>query len=188
MYIMKHGVNIMDKIHNKNLELLKNQSGFTLIEMLIVVILLGILATVIIPQVSVSTDDAKVNTLSSNLTQMRNAIELYYYQHNNTYPGAALPGTKPGDVTDVHLAFVAQLTRYTDASGNISNTKTAVYKYGPYIKGGALPKNPYNEQNDVTVDVATTDITTKASDGNKGYKFYALTGVFMADDGAHDSL
>ena len=39
------------------------QAGFTLIEMLIVVLLLGILAMLIIPQISVSTEDAMENTL-----------------------------------------------------------------------------------------------------------------------------
>ena len=38
---------------------LNKQAGFTLIEMLIVVLLLGILAMLIIPQISVSTDDAR---------------------------------------------------------------------------------------------------------------------------------
>ena len=56
---------------NKNNQ---NQDGFTLIEILIVVILLGILATVIIPQVNVSSDDAKMNTLKTNLSHMRNAM------------------------------------------------------------------------------------------------------------------
>ena len=60
---------------------LNKQAGFTLIEMLIVVLLLGILAMLIIPQISVSTDDARQNTLHSNLGTMRNAIELYYHQH-----------------------------------------------------------------------------------------------------------
>ena len=66
---------------------LRNQSGFTLIEMLIVVILLGILAMLIVPQISVSTEDARLSTMHANLGAMRNAIELYYYEHNNTYPG-----------------------------------------------------------------------------------------------------
>ena len=189
MYITTEGVSIMEKTSHKNLKLLKNQSGFTLIEMLIVVILLGILATIIIPQVSVSTDDAKLNTLSANLSQLRNAIELYYYQHSNAYPGASVPATKPGDVTDEATAFVAQLSRYTDASGNIANTKDATYKYGPYLKGGALPKNPYNDKTDVTVDTTEDDITEKDSTGaGTGYKFYAKTGVFMAADGTHDTL
>jgi type II secretory pathway pseudopilin PulG len=56
--------------------------------MLIVIIILGILAMVIIPQISVSTGDAKVNTLKTNLSTVRNAIELYYHQHDQVYPGA----------------------------------------------------------------------------------------------------
>ena len=65
----------------------RNQSGFTLIEMLIVVIVLGILAMIIIPQISVSTDEAKLSTLRTNLGSLRGAIELYYHQHG-AYPGA----------------------------------------------------------------------------------------------------
>ena len=176
------------KIENRA-KILRNQSGFTLIEMLIVVILLGILATIIIPQVSVSTSDAQLNTLHTNLTHLRSAIELYYYQHSNTYPGASVPATKPADVATTAEAFIAQLTRYTDSNGNISNTRGGNYTLGPYVKGGALPDNPYNSLNDVTIDATETDITVKASGGaGTGYKFYALTGVFMAADGANDSL
>ena len=61
---------------------LREQAGFTLIEMLIVVILLGILAMLIVPQISVSTDDARLNSMHSNLGALRNAIELYYYEHD----------------------------------------------------------------------------------------------------------
>jgi prepilin-type N-terminal cleavage/methylation domain-containing protein len=76
----------------------RGQAGFTLIEMLIVIILLGILAAIIIPQVSVTTDDAKLSALKSDLTSMRNAIELYYVQHNNVYPGEHdITGGAPAD-------------------------------------------------------------------------------------------
>ena len=60
---------------------LKDQSGFTLIEMLVVVIILGILAMIIVPQITVSTEDARLNTLQSNLTAVRSAIEVYAAQH-----------------------------------------------------------------------------------------------------------
>ena len=56
---------------------LKNQAGFTLIEMLVVVIILGILAMIIVPQISVSTDDARLNSLQTNLNSIRSAIEVY---------------------------------------------------------------------------------------------------------------
>jgi prepilin-type N-terminal cleavage/methylation domain-containing protein len=86
---------------------LKQQAGFTLIEMLVVVLLLGILAMLIIPQISVSTDDARLNTLHANLGSMRNAIELYYHQHNEIYPGqndnAGVPTAVPATAATAFL-------------------------------------------------------------------------------------
>jgi prepilin-type N-terminal cleavage/methylation domain-containing protein len=175
------------KIVNKGV-LFQDRAGFTLIEILVVVILLGILATIIVPQVSVSSEDAKLNSLKTNLSNMRSAVELYYYQHENSYPGDAVPTTKPDGVTTTADAFVAQLTRYTDKDGNISNSSgTSEFPYGPYIK--ALPTNTYNQKADVTIDNSTTDITTKASGGvDTAWKFYTKTGVLMAADGEHDAL
>ena len=160
----------------------KGREAFTLIEMLIVIVILGILAMVIIPQISTSTDDAKLSTLQTNLNAMRNAVELYYAQHNSSYPGAQL-----GGATSATEAFVQQLTRYTDVDGNISNVKDATFKYGPYIKGGELPTNPFNELNTVMVDTVQNDITVRASDATTGWMFYTITGVLMANDGNHDT-
>jgi general secretion pathway protein G len=150
--------------------------AFTLIEMLIVIIILGILAMIIIPQITVSTDDAKLRTLQTNLNTMRGAIELYAAQHGGSYPGPTAAN------------FEQQLLRYTDATNAVSSTKTASAKYGPYIKGNALPTNPFNELSTVTVDATTADITARTSDGSTGWKFYYQTGVLMANDGAHDNL
>ena len=66
---------------------LLNRSGFTLVEILIVVIILGVLAAVAIPQFTSSTDDAKTSALDMTLSELRNAIELYFHQHGGTYPG-----------------------------------------------------------------------------------------------------
>ena len=85
----------------------------------------GILALIIIPQLSVSTEDAKLNTLKTNLTALRSTIEIYAAQHGDAYPGVAIPATKPADVTDLPTSFMGQLTRYTDVDGNVSNTKTS---------------------------------------------------------------
>ena len=78
----------------------KSRDGFTLIEMLIVIIILGILAMVIIPQITVSQEDAKMSTLKTNLAGIRSAIELYYAQHNNTYPGVKKVDGTLADVAD----------------------------------------------------------------------------------------
>ena len=165
------------------------QAGFTLIEMLIVVLLLGILAMLIIPQISVSTDDARQNTLHSNLGAMRNAIELYYHQHNETYPGrndnAGNPTAVPATAA---TAFLEQLTQYTDINGDVAVAQDATHIYGPYLKSVTLPTNPYNNDATVVCDTATNDITDRTSGGTQGWRFYTLTGVLMANDGAHDTL
>jgi len=170
----------------------KNQSGFTLIEMLIVVIILGILAMIIIPHITVSTEDAKLKTLQTNLNTMRSAIELYYHQHNQQYPGAikADGSAATGTNAEAETAFVAQLTKYTEASGKSAGKSTDLTApiYGPYIKMITLPKNPFTETDDLTCDIAETDVTVRTADtGTKAWKFYVKTGIFIANDSTdHD--
>ena len=168
---------------------IQQKTGFTLIEILIVIILIVILATIIIPQVMVSRDDAKLDTLKANLSHMRSIIELYYYQHNNTYPGFNdNHGDPAASADDAEKGFKRQLTRYTDVNGEEEKEKDATHNLGPYIKDGELPTNPYNGKNDVKCDITTTDITVKASDGTTGWKFYTKTGILMANDGSNDNL
>jgi prepilin-type N-terminal cleavage/methylation domain-containing protein len=168
---------------------LSQQSGFTLIEMLIVVILLGILAMLIIPQISVSTDDARLNTLETNLGAVRSSVELYYFQHNDTYPGEnKTDGTAAATPAEAEAGFLQQLTQYTDLNGDCSVSRDATHIYGPYLKSLTMPTNPYNNLNTTLCDIATTDITDRTSDNSTGWKFYTQTGVLMANDGGHDNL
>ena len=155
--------------------------GFTLIEILIVVMVLGILAMVIVPQITVSTQDAKTSTMETNLAAMRNAVELYYIQHNNVYPG----GTG-ADAAAAATAFVAQLTKYTNAAGATSDTVDAAYPFGPYIKNGVLPTNPFNSLAtvacDVSLDITATPLVTVLDD--TGWYFYHKTGKLLTWDGS----
>ena len=168
---------------------LGNQAGFTLIEMLIVVILLGILAMLIVPQISVSTEDAKLSSLQANLGAMRNAVELYYYEHKNIYPGENdVAGVATTVDATAATAFVEQLTQYTDVNGVVAVSNAAGDKYGPYLKSNTLATNPYNSSSDVVCDASTDDITARTSAGTEGWKFYPKNGVLMANDGANDSL
>jgi len=150
-----------------------------------VIIILGILAAIIIPQLTVSSEDAKISTLKTNLAGLRSAIEIYYAQHGTTYPGA---NDNAGSATSVDataaIAFVQQLTQYTELDGTVSATKTTTAKYGPYVKGGGLPKNPFNESSDVVCNITTDTITTRDWDGTgtAGWHFYTKTGVLVAND------
>lgn len=167
---------------------LKNKKGFTLIEILIVIIVLGILAMIIVPQITVSTDDAKVSTLQTSLGALRSALEIYYAQHGNKYPGQtnSAGAANASDAGVAATAMVAQLTRYTDGNGAVNSSKNTTYKYGPYIKGGELPKNPFNSLTSVVCNNTTDITTTRTPDATKGWKFHFNTGVlYAADTTAH---
>src|SRR6202012_2734477 len=62
------------------------KKGFTLIEILIVVIILGILAAIVIPQFSNASTSAKSSNLASQLQTLRSQIQLYKLQHNDVIP------------------------------------------------------------------------------------------------------
>ena len=168
---------------------LGDQSGFTLIEMLVVVIILGILAMIIVPQITVSTEDARKTTLQQILGIMRNAIETYAAQHRNRYPGvyAETDGTTL-TITDAaaKTAMLAQLTQFTNLNGQVQATKDATFKYGPYIKTASLPTNPYNDNTDVVVDFDQNDITAARAPAGagEGWQYFAPIGVFFANDSA----
>lgn len=62
------------------------RTAFTLIEILIVVIILGILAAIVVPQFSTATGDARAGNLKAQLSSIQNQIELYAAQRNGAYP------------------------------------------------------------------------------------------------------
>lgn len=62
------------------------RSGFTLVEILIVVVILGILASIVVPQFSHATNDAKQQATVSQLVKLRHALSVYYFRNNSTFP------------------------------------------------------------------------------------------------------
>ena len=167
---------------------LSGRSGFTLVELLIVVIILGVLAAIAIPQFSTSSEDAKLSAIDTDLSHLRNAIELYYHQHRGVYPGAKreTDGSDVANATQATAAFVAQLTLYSAVDGTTDAEKDSTFKYGPYLRKG-IPVNPFNGLSTVVCDIAETDISVAASGGTAGWKFYTQTGRLIADDGDHDT-
>ena len=59
----------------------RSASGFTLVEILIVVVILGILAAIVIPQFTNASDSAKGSSLTSQLQTIRSQLELAQTQH-----------------------------------------------------------------------------------------------------------
>jgi type II secretion system protein G len=85
------------RIHNKEVsanmkKLLKKQGGFTLLELLIVIVIIGILALIIVPGLASGPKRARDAQRKSDLRAVKNALETYY-NDKNVYPAPAGNGT-----------------------------------------------------------------------------------------------
>jgi general secretion pathway protein G len=143
---------------------MKAKSGFTLVEILIVVVILGILAAIVIPQFTEASTEAKTSSLCTDLQSVRSQIELYKIQHNDNLPGV---------VNGTHTAganFQAAMTGQTDIFGEVGTD------YGPYLQ--KVPMNQFNNDDSIRIDGAA------AGAGTDGWRFDTGTGAFHADDNA----
>jgi len=147
----------------------KTRKGFTLVEILIVVVILGILAAIVIPQFSQASTDSKVSSLQSNLQTIRSQIALYKIQHNDVIPvdGAAL---------------ITALTTKTDVNGD---PWTAGAGFGPYLQVG-VPGNPFVGNVPATIGAtgASTDWIYEPDTTDNSWTFSAGPDT-TADSAAH---
>jgi general secretion pathway protein G len=72
----------------------KHPRAFTLVEILIVVVILGILASIVVPQFASATGDSQKAAMSDQVAKLRRVIGMYYVRNGN-----ALPTITAGDGT-----------------------------------------------------------------------------------------
>tara|TARA_B100001093_G_C25947320_1_gene643479 strand:+ start:23 stop:382 length:360 start_codon:yes stop_codon:yes gene_type:complete len=115
----------------KKLNFYKSASkGFTLLEMLIVVTIIGVLAAVVIPRFSVSTAQAKKNSNSSLMQTINSQLELFYFTEGQ-YPAAMTNEGWTGTATNytdywpdgvpVNDVYEKAWT-YSNSTGRVSST------------------------------------------------------------------
>lgn len=71
---------------------MKNRKGFTLVELVIVVAIIGILVAIAVPRFAGLTDNARIRTFQSNGRAIISAITIYAADHNGRFPAAASGG------------------------------------------------------------------------------------------------
>ncbi len=134
---------------------MKRRIGFTLVELVVVVLILGILAAIAAPKLLNTSGSATDNGLKQTLSVIRDAIELYAAQNN---------GTLPPSTTDAN--FKLALTTYVRGTF----PKSPVGKKDNVVSFGAAANNLTGWMyNGATGDFIPNSNTASATDATITY-------------------
>ena len=140
-------------------KLLSKQGGFTLLELLIVIVIIGILALLIIPNITSAPKKARDTKRKTDVTTLRKGLEEYFV-NNNVYPAALT------DLTSGSAPIVKTLP--TDPK----NASPYVYSYTPansnttYTLTACLENDQDNGSNTVAAVSPCTTKTFQVVNGN----------------------
>ena len=102
----------------------RNEKGFTLIELMVVIVILGILAGLIVPRIMGRPDEARQAKARIQLESLETALKLYKLDNGN------YPSTEQG-----LNALVEQPTVGTSVKN---------WRQGGYLEKGKVPKDPWD--------------------------------------------
>jgi len=116
---------------------LRRRRGFTLIEVLIVIVVIAILAAIVVPRLLGAGREARETSLRAHLQELRNAIGLFQAQC----------GDYPYNLADI-MATTAPASGGTGVQINTADFN------GPYLTtpNGELPNNPTTGGNAIPAD------------------------------------
>jgi general secretion pathway protein G len=103
-----------------------NEAGFTLIELMVVVVIIGILAGLIVPRIMGSDEKAREAKAKMQIESLETALKLYKLD-NGSYPS-----------TEQGLKALVE----APAAGNLAKN----WRQGGYLEKGKIPKDPWGNE------------------------------------------
>ena len=161
---------------------MSKERAFTLVEILVVVVLLGILAVVVLPLVAGSSISAKESALAHDLQMLRRFALIYKCQHLEVGPGYL-----NGDTTaaPTEQALIDQMTMSSNPHGQTAVVGTAGFERGPYMM--KIPVNPLNNLSTVQM-LGDADNFPANADNSHGWIYKASTSEVRSDSiGTNDN-
>jgi len=133
--------------------------GFSLVELVLVIVILGIIGAIAVPRLSNAGRGAAQNALAANLSIVTKAVELYRAEH-----GGQVPTTSE------------QLTMSSNAAGATNAVRSAAHPFGPYLyRMPELTMGTHKGKSDLT------DAGTPGSDTDAGWWIDNTTGDVRAN-------
>ena len=132
-------------------------------------IILSAIAAIVIPEFRSNSRQAKETSAKANLKTLREVIERYAAEHDDTAPGYS-NGNADGKPTQLVLSN--QLFSASNASGGVTSAGTSGYGLGPYLT--EIPENTLNNKSNVTVLGVSIAFPTEAT-GTTGWIYKPST-------------
>ena len=132
------------------------KQGFTLVELMVVIVILGILATMVAVNVGGTDDEAKVGVAKGDVKMIFNAVERYKLRVGEYPESLEELMTGPGDWED---------------------------KWNPLLQGRTLPKDPWgNDFEYINDEEYGITIVCYGKDGEEGGTGFGMDVMYPADD------
>lgn len=155
---------------------MKKAKAFTLVEILIVVVILGILSAVVIPSIAHNTISAKDSALAVDLQLLRRVVLVYKSQHLEIGPGYP---NGDSSLAPTEQDFIDQTTMSSNTNGQTAAIGTPGFNRGPYLM--KIPFNPFNNLNTVEI-LGDAQAFPANADDSHGWIYKPATSEIRADN------